>query len=308
MREFLTPDSDVDTIRLLTSSSPNLVVGLEGEDDWKLLHGWVSSKITFYVSSSGKEGLLKAAYDAHVMDNSHAIFVVDRDFDDFLETTPFHPHNVVSTHHHDCFVDIVFENLDSLVRVVESKLKSSSSVMSDRSFETFSRASDIVASAIRLAKHKAVVRAVAARQSIGLDFKNYSFFSQPTSEVTSETIYEALSRRYRGRKSLPSNTSELIGIATTELDGLDYSPVGDHDLIEAVRAILKEEFNICLSEDAFRNLIILTFTISHFLKAHWCAQIAGWTKQFDIDLFVEQEAPSYLSMLIPSTTRSGLTF
>lgn len=199
MREFLTPDSDVDTIRLLTSTSPNLVVGLEGEDDWKLLHGWVSSKITLYVSSAGKEGLLKAAHAAHSMDSSHAIFVVDRDFDDFLETAPLYPHNVISTHHHDCFVDIVFESLDTLVRAVEHQLKSSGSVMSDHSFDTFSCASDIVASAIRLAKHKAVVRAVAARLSIGLNFRSYSFFSQPTREVTSETIYEVLSRRYSGR-------------------------------------------------------------------------------------------------------------
>ncbi len=308
MREFLTPDSDVDTLRFLTSSSSNLVVGLEGEDDWKLLHGWVSSKITFYLSSAGKEGLLKAAHDAHTMDSLHAIFVVDRDFDDFLESAPLHPHNVISTHHHDCFVDIVFESPETLVRAVESKLKSSSSAMSDHSLDTFSRASDIVASAIRLAKHKAVVRAVAARRSIGLDFKTYSFFKQPTSEVTSEAIYEALSSRYQGRKTLPSNTSELISLATTELDSLDYSPVGDHDLIEAVRAILKEQFKICLSEEAFRNLIILTFTVSHFSKAHWCAHIASWAKQFDVDLFVEQKAPSYLSTLIPSTTQLVQSF
>ena len=138
--------------------------------------------------------------------------------------------------------------------------------------------------------------------SIGLDFKSYSFFGKPTTEITSETIYNTLSSDYRGNTPLPPNASDLLNITRTEIDNLDYSPVGDHDLIQAIRAILIERFNIGLSEDRFRALIVLTFTISHLSKAHWCTTIAMWTKQFNIDLFTEQIASQNLSALIPSRT------
>lgn len=302
MREFLTPDSDVDAMRLLTTTSPNLVIVLEGEDDEKLLHDNINSEINLYVSSAGKSGLLKAAFDAQTEGIDNAIFVADRDFDDFSETTLSYPHNVVLSHHHDCFVDIVFESLETLVRVVEYKLNSSKDAMIDPSTNTFSLANEIVAQAIGLAKHKAVVRAVATRLSIGLDFKSYSFFGQPTTEITSETIYNTLSSHYRGNTPLPPNASDLLNTTRTEIDNLDYSPVGDHDLIQAIRAILIERFNIGLSEDRFRALIVLTFTISHLSKAHWCTSIAMWTKQFDIDLFAEKIACRNLSVLIPSNT------
>jgi len=302
MREFLTPASDVDAMRLLTTTSPNLVIALEGEDDEQLLHDNINSEITLYVSSAGKLGLLKAAFDAQTEGIKHAIFVADRDFDDFSETALSYPNNVVLTHHHDCFVDIVFESLETLVRVVEHKLKNSKNAMHDPSTNTFSLASDIVAQAIGLAKHKAVVRAVATRLSIGLDFKSYSFFGKPTTEITSETIYNTLSSDYRGNTPLPPNASDLLNITRTEINNLDYSPVGDHDLIQAIRAILIERFNIGLSEDRFRALIVLTFTISHLSKAHWCTTIAMWTKQFNIDLFTEQIASQNLSALIPSRT------
>lgn len=302
MREFLTPASDADAMRLLTTTSPNLVIALEGEDDEKLLHGNINSEITLFVSSAGKPGLLKAAFDAQTEGIKHAIFVADRDFDDFSEPPLSYPHNVVLTHHHDCFVDIVFESLETLVRVVENTLTNSKKAMHTPSSNTFSLASDIVAQAIGLAKHKAVVRAVATRLSIGLDFKSYSFFSQPTTEITSEIIYNKLSSDYRGNTPLPPNASDLLNTTRTEIDNLDYSPVGDHDLIQAIRAILKERFKITLSEDSFRALIVLTFTISHLSKAHWCTNIAIWAKQFDIDLFAERIPSRNLSALIPSRT------
>ena len=303
MREFLTPASDVDAMRLLTTTSPNLVIALEGEDDEKLLHGKINPEITLYISSAGKLGLLKAAFDAQTEGIKHAIFVADRDFDDFSETALSYPHNVVLTHHHDCFVDIVFESLETLVRVVEHKLINSKNSMDNPSTNTFSLASDIVAQAIGLAKHKAVVRAVATRLSIGLDFKSYSFFGKPTTEITSETIYNTLSSHYTGNTPLPPNASYLLNTTRTEIDNLNYSPVGDHDLIQAIRAILIERFKIGFSEDRFRALIVLTFTISHLSKAHWCTAIAMWTKQFDIDLFAEQKESRNLSVLIPSRTR-----
>ena len=288
MREFLTSNSDADAIRLLTASSSRFVIALEGEDDRRLVNGLINSTILLYVGSTGKTGLLTAAQHAERTGVTHVTFVIDRDYDDFSKNGHTYPKNVVCSHNHDCFIDVILENFDILIRVIEVKLSRSHSTSSKDAMDTQGLARELLTTAIQMAKHKAAVRLLAARLSIGFNFNKFSFFSRPTADITSTSIYNSLATSYEGKTPLPTEASDLLFEATNTIERLDFSLIGDHDFIEAIRALLKESYGVSISEPSFRDNIFCALTRSHLSRAFWCQSLASRTRAFDIELFTTQ--------------------
>lgn len=288
MKEFLTSNSDADAIRLLTASSSRFVIALEGEDDRKLVNGLINSSILLYVASTGKAGLLTAAQHAERTGVSHVTFVVDRDYDDFSKNRPTYSQNVVSSHNHDCFIDVLQENFDMLIRVIEVKLFNSRPISSEHAMNSQGVARQLLTTAIQMAKHKAAVRLVATQLSIGFNFNRFSFFSRPSAEITPTSIYNSLSTSYEGNMPLPTESSALLSEATDTIEQLDFSLIGDHDFIEAIRALLKERYEISISEHSFREYIFCALTSSRLSRAFWCKSLAMRTRAFDIELFTTQ--------------------
>lgn len=292
MKDLITPSSEADSIQMLTAEPGRLVLMLEGPNDRKLLSTFTDSSVYLFVGSGGKEGVLKTAQQIYSRGISRAAFVVDRDYDDFSDNIITYPPNAIVSEHHDCFIDIAESNFDSLARVTTLMLSNSNHVTLAPHDDPYALGQEVVDSAVRLAFHKAIVRIVAAQLSIDFNFAKFSFFSYSHDEVTAALIYNDLARCYRGAKVLPEDPLTLLQQTVEEVKTLPFIPIGDHDLIEAIRSILKQDYSICHNETHFRDAFILTLQSASLLKARWCNDLITWSKQFDVELFVKKESSS----------------
>lgn len=294
MKDLLSEHSDVDVIRMLVGKSQKLAIMVEGPDDLFLLKNVVDSEIHLVVSSSGKSGVLKTAELAYSQGLSRALFLVDRDYDDFLFKVPMYPSNVIVSTHHDCFVDVLVENMDSLSHVVVTKLSGLARRKGLGAVDVHSDAKSIIDSAISLARCKTVVRIVAARNAIGFDFKRFSFYKFSPNEITSDLIYDELASSYAGSVALPNAPSFLLADVALELDGCSYAPFGDHDFLEALCRILKEH-GVSMRPDAFREAAYMALKACDLLKVQWCDDAAQRSAALGVSLFLSHEGQSRYS-------------
>ena len=269
---------------MLVGNSEELAIMLEGPDDLCLLSNVVDSGIHLLVSSSGKRGVLRAAEMAIVHGLSRALFIVDRDYDDFLPESPTYPSNVVVSTHHDCFVDVLVENMDSLAHVIATKLSSYARRSGSTVGDTRGVANLVINLAISLARCKAIVRIVAARMAIGFNFTKFSYYKYSSNVITSELIYADLAARYVGVVDLPSDPSILLAGVALELDNCSYVPFGDHDFLEALCRVLNEH-GVCMQPDTFREAVFMALKARDLLKARWCDDVAQRSAALGVSLF-----------------------
>lgn len=284
MRDLLSERSDLDLLQMLVGNSQELAIMLEGPDDLCLLSNVVNSHIHLLVSSSGKRGVLRAAESAIVHGISRALFVVDRDYDDFLPESPTYPSNVVVSTHHDCFVDVLVENMDSLTHVIATKLSSYARRSGSTVGDARGVANVVINLAISLARCKAVVRIVAARMAIGFNFTKFSYYKYSPNVITSDLIYADLADRYVGMVDLPSDPSIILAGVTLELDNCSYVPFGDHDFLEALCRVLNEH-GVCMQPDTFREAVFMTLKARDLLKARWCDDVAQRSAALGVSFF-----------------------
>lgn len=284
MRDLLSERSDLDLLQMLVGNSQELAIMLEGPDDLCLLSNVVNSHIHLLVSSSGKRGVLRAAESAIVHGISRALFVVDRDYDDFLPESPTYPSNVVVSTHHDCFVDVLVENMDSLTHVIATKLSSYARRSGSTVGDARGVANVVINLAISLARCKAVVRIVAARMAIGFNFTKFSYYKYSPNVITSDLIYADLADRYVGMVDLPSDPSIILAGVALELDNCSYVPFGDHDFLEALCRVLNEH-GVCMQPDTFREAVFMTLKARDLLKARWCDDVAQRSAALGVSFF-----------------------
>ncbi len=294
MKDLLSERSDVDVIRMLVGKSKRLAIMVEGPDDLFLLNNVVDSEIHLVASSSGKNGVLRAAELAYDQGLSRALFIVDRDYDDFLIKVPTYPLNVIVSAHHDCFVDVLVKNMDSLSHVVVTKLSGRARRSGLGGVDVHGVAKSIIDSAISLARCKTVVRIVAARNAIGFDFKRFSFYKFSPNEITSDLIYGELASSYAGTVALPSTPSLILADVALELDGCSYAPFGDHDFLEALCRMLKEH-GVCMKPDAFREAVFMSLKACDLLKVQWCDDASRRAAALGVSLFSTHKAQSRYS-------------
>ena len=269
---------------MLVGNSQELAIVLEGPDDLYLLKNVVDSDIHLLVSSSGKRGVLQAAELAIAHGLTRALFVVDRDYDDFLPETPTYPSNVIVSTHHDCFVDVLVDNMDSLRHVIATKLSSYVRRSGSPVGDTRRAAEVVINSAISLARCKAVVRIVAARMAIGFNFTKFSYYKFSPNDITSDLIYAELAAQYVGVVDLPSDPSIILAGVALELDNCSYVPFGDHDFLEALCRVLNEHC-VYMQPDAFREAVFMALKARDLLKVRWCDDVAQRSAALGVSLF-----------------------
>lgn len=291
MKEFLNGDTLINTVAMYLDVSPDdVAVVMEGEDDVLTVRDFVGRGVKLFPGVGGKLQVLRAARLANSRGVSRARFVVDRDYDAFVGATETDLPNVIASEYHDCFVDILVADSRIIERVVGQELSVASRApgASPRKAELATTRS-IVQRGFELATMLATVRIIDGRRALGLDFKRFSFHTHPIDELDVRLIVTELAERCNVDDLALEGALAEISTTSAEVTGLDFPPVGDHDLLAAVSRVLKCH-GVSIKADFIRRLVIMGINSSSLLATNWCQDLEKWCVNLGLNSFVTRDA------------------
>lgn len=289
MRSYENHNTFHNFIAMLSAhSSDSLIVVMEGDDDPFLLKNWVSGSVIVRAGQGGKGQILRVAERFVAEGNDRVRFVVDRDYDDFAVPSVVYPSNVVVSHHHDCFVDVLSVNQYLLAQIVDYRLDSRR--RSDNKYADLARGASVaslVDRAFELASMLAACRIVDLRGALNLNFKAFKFVGHDNEMLNASYIMRVLHVGFGGSDVVLNDRCDKVERIASELGLLDFPLVGDHDLFAAVNYVLGE-YGQSVPDKLIRTSIISSISILVLRELIWCNVLEDWANSHGISFFVER--------------------
>jgi hypothetical protein len=267
--------------------SQSLIVVMEGHDDLFLLKEWVSSSVIVQHGEGGKGQILRVAERFVAEGNDRVRFVVDRDYDDYVEPPVVYSDNVVVSRYHDCFTDVLSVNQRLLARVVDYHLDSYRRSVDERARPASEVCVDsLVDRAFELALMMAACRIVDLQSALSLNFKAFKFRKHANEMLDASYIMRCLLRNAvcsdLDMDDLCARAEKVVG----ELQVLDFPLVGDHDLFAAVNYLVSRHGR-SLSDKVIRSSLLTSISVSVLRELIWCNVLEGWASSYRIGFFEE---------------------
>lgn len=272
MQEFLNENTLFATLAMFSPDSQHMVLVVEGDDDHLTLKSHCSEDLILIPGIGGKPQVLKAAALAQQEGLRRVRFLVDSDYDMFLDDLQRELDNVLYSETHDCFTDIIYGNELILPRLVEVHAASARRRPESESVPTCEMLCD---EAITLATKLAAVRIVDARESLCLNFKGFSFYELNVSDPDLQTIAQKILTRSTLKLDEPQEFFDEVERTYAEIANHEKKPFGDHDLLAAVARTLKRH-QITVSDRELRRGLILSVSCDAILRTRWFHEIQDW--------------------------------
>lgn len=290
MKDSITVQSEFSQLLLLGQTGP--VVMMEGPDDKLIFDQIVIPQVHLISSSGGKSRLLAIAKIALEANFNLARFVIDSDYDMFDTNANPYPNNVVYSTHHDCFIDLIADDLSPLTAAIYSKLAQNIRV-SERysSFDRHTLSKKLLKDAIEIASAKGVVKLMATQLSIRLNFESYNVRKEDLSQISPHKIYRMISSSCKFSEAEIDQHIKAIDIISPKFAS-SFPRIGDHDLLRAVCRLLSD-IKIQIGEAELRNLTLHHVNPRTLQDTQWCRQLLRWCSELGLTLFKERTSISY---------------
>lgn len=273
MRESLNSNTLFNTIAMVRQDANAVVLVVEGDDDLYVLKQHRSDQMYVLLGVGGRSGVLAAAELADQRSLNGVRFLIDADYDRFFMTSISYPNNIVLSHHHDLFMDMIAVDFAIIDRVIDTHSRS----LPRRNGSTIN-AAEVRDQAFSLAAKIAPARIVNERKDLGFNLKEFPFGKLPL-EPTFSDIATLIVKR--------TNTQLTIGEVALEIEGEaenltveDRYLVGDHDFFAALARILNMLGVKGTSPDHLANSFISALTCQILGEADWYATISTWSESY----------------------------
>lgn len=286
MREYENENTLHNAIALAVSGDRNsLVVVMEGDDDSFLLKRWVGDSIRVMSGSGGKGQVIRVAQQFERRGQDRVKFVVDRDYDDFASCAVEYPSNVLSSCHHDCFVDVLAAHERLLPMVVDYHLDSvRRSGGSKGELVTGLSVEAVVTRCFDLASMLAACRIVDYRYSLGLNFKGFKYNS--IDDLNTSYIMQRLIESNPSFELEPASFCAEAEAVLCDVRMRSFPPVGDHDLFAALNFVVSK-YSSAPSEKTLRVAVLSSLSVAILRRISWCKALEAWSLSYEVAFFVE---------------------
>ena len=288
MREYENENTLHNAIALAVSGDRNsLVVVMEGDDDPFLLKGWVGDSIRVMSGSGGKGQVIRVAQQFERRGQDRVKFVVDRDYDDFASCAVEYPSNVLSSCHHDCFVDVLAAHERLLPTVVDYHLDAARrSRGSKGELVTSLSVEAIVTRCFDLASMLAACRIVDYHHSLGLNFKCFKYVGHSIDDLNTSYIMQRLIESNPSLELEPASFCAEAEAVLCDVRMRSFPPVGDHDLFAALNFVVSK-YSSAPSEKTLRVAVLSSLSVAILRRISWCKALEAWSLSYEVAFFVE---------------------
>ena len=287
----ITAETEYSTLLLLSQTGP--VIMVEGADDRLIFEHITAPKVKIVASSGGKSRVLNVARMAEDQGLDRAHFLIDSDYDSYKQKIVDYPSNVISSEHHDCFIDLIADDLFPLQTTIHSKLLRAKK-RPNHSFATNDYSTDIqvLAEAIRIASALAAVRIVSTHFSLKLNLQTYNIFELSPKTITAHHAYKHLCPN----NTLPPQTErqhfQVIEDTLNDFKSSTFPRIGDHDLLKAIIRLLNINL-IQANEEELRCATLSQISPAKFRKVRWFQDLLKWCEGLGFDLYTERTTITY---------------
>jgi hypothetical protein len=278
VKEWLNENTLFNTVAMFASETSSLVLVVEGDDDYFVLSRHSSSNLAVLAGVGGRENVLRAAGLARERDLGQQVrFLVDKDYDDFLEGDGLNFPNVFVSQAHDFFMDLLIAEESIAHLVIDAHARTQRRGAQKKKRRPAPGADLILRDAMGLAVLLSAVRITNERCGLGLEFDRFAFGSLKESEFTVEAIADIVMTRSSfvgDRAAVQKQSTEVL----EEIEVRAHTVVGDHDLFKALARVLKR-FEVSVSHENLMNsflagvsCVVLAATHCFELIQSWCAE------------------------------------
>lgn len=286
MKEHLNASTFFVSVAMYAAEISGLLLVVEGPDDQLALKKHSLDGLKLLPGTGGREHILRAAERAELDRIENVKFLVDRDYDGFIEASSRYPSNVVVSVSHDLFTDILNCDAELLEHMIAVHLSTFGRRPGGGLHD--SSAGEIKRRALKLASRIAAIRIVNARRGLGLNFKRLPIGTLEPGEYSLEGLVAALLRRNSHPGNIKGQVAHEAEQILCEWESREMELVGDHDLIDAVA----HELNQVKSSPGRRALqkeIIIAVSCKSLARNAWFIELQEWCSErgvpaFDCDL------------------------
>lgn len=297
----ITTESEYSTLLLLSQGGPVLMV--EGDDDILIFKHIITPNVKLIASSGGKSRVLNVAKMAEDQGLDRAHFLVDSDYDSYKPKSINYPSNVTSSEHHDCFIDLIADDLAPLRETIHSKLlRAKKRPNGSCTTNTDAAAKQVLADAIRIASALAAVRIVSVHFSLKLKIQTYNIFQLTPETITAHHAYKHLCPNNTVPPEIERQHFQMIKDTLDDFTSSSFPRVGDHDLLKAVIKILNSRpVHIQANEEELRCATLSQISPAKFRKVRWLQELLRWCEGLGFDLYTERSAITYQQLTTKTT-------
>ena len=287
----MTAEAEYSTLLLLSQSGP--VIMVEGDDDILIFEHITTPKVKIVASSGGKSRVLTVAKMAEHQGLDRAHFLIDSDYDSYEQKIIDYPSNVTSSEHHDCFIDLIADDLLPLQTTIHSKLlRAKKQPNGSCTTNTNSATIQVLADAIRIASALGAVRIVSVHFSLRLNIQTYNIFKLEPETITAHHAYKHLCPNNIVPPETERQHFQMIEDTLNDFKSSSFPRVGDHDLLRAVSRILNSR-HIQAKEEELRCATLSQISPAEFRKVRWFQDLLKWCEGLGFDLCTERSAITY---------------
>lgn len=273
MRESLNSNTLFNTIAMVRQDANAIVLVVEGDDDQFVLKRHSSDQMYVLLGVGGRPGVLAAAEIAERRRLNGVRFLVDADYSSLFESKAVFPKNVILSHHHDLFMDMVHLGSAIVDRVVDTHARSLT-----RRNQAAPDAAVVRAQATALAAKVALARIANERKGLGLNLQRFPFGKLPL-EPTSADIARLIWGRSKTSLSIEDLVSE-IEAESANIKVEDRYVVGDHDFFSALARVLEKCGVSGPSSEQLTSSFISALTCEILMSADWYSAISSWSESY----------------------------
>lgn len=287
----ITAETEYSTLLLLSQTGP--VIMVEGADDILILEHITAPKVKIVASSGGKSRVLNVARMAEDQGLDRAHFLIDSDYDSYKQKIVDYPSNVTSSEHHDCFIDLIADDLFPLQTTIHSKLLRAKK-RPNPSFATngYSTNIQVLAEAIRIASALAAVRIVSTHFSLRLNIQTYNIFKLKPETITAHHAYKHLCPSNTLPPQIERQHFQVIEDTLNDFKSSTFPRIGDHDLLRAIIRLLNINL-IQANEEELRCATLSQISPAKFRKVRWFQDLLKWCEGLGFDLCTERTTITY---------------
>lgn len=290
MYEVLDDQTLFVTVAMLSDADPSLILVTEGHYDHLTLSRLASEDLVVHLgspgheASGGKQMVLDAAQLAHDNGLGGVRFLVDRDFDDQVKPHVEHAPNVLTTSHHDMFMDLIAASPEKLAHMVDTYL-GESRIRDPKKNPPSVRS--LFENALRLASYLSVLRVVNELNMLGLKFKDFSF-RQVKPLDSFRDLARAVLQRSRGSQIELEDLVARCEQVSYDILGNPMLNVGDHDFFLALSFTLYN-YKVISGHDLHVNFIS-GITAEDVMKTSWGDEIDKWCAENQKSAFLARSS------------------
>lgn len=275
MREHLSVNSLLAQILMHRQHDQNLILVVEGPDDYDLIDHHNSDRMTVIPGVGGRPMVLEAADLAERERIGGVRFIVDSDFDRVLNPGMHYSTLVITSESHDLIMDAVHSARGALHRVIKGMTRKVS-----RSRSNPVEPSSLVEQATEIATLVTRLRLANERHKLGLNLRGFPFGQLKSKPITMTQVVNVAVQRSREAKT------DCVLRALEEIPEAHHSRelMGDHDFFSALANILRS-IGVNVKDEQLVSSFMSAVPCISLSKSAWYGSVVDWAIENGIQAF-----------------------